>query len=111
MRLCWPAPHADGLSVLYIADGIGLGVFQCNQGHNHVDFGLIRKGFILCHQVGQQRRINFEVIASLLEGDAKDILVFLHRRNVGRVNFHNIVSALFSWTLRFPRLPGYSRGR
>ena len=29
--------HADGLSVLHIADGIGLGIFQRNEGHDHVD--------------------------------------------------------------------------
>ena len=37
MRLCWPAPTPMAWPSFTIADRVGLGVFQGNQGHDHVD--------------------------------------------------------------------------
>ena len=49
---------------------------------------------ILRDNVFQKRFVDFELVAPLLEGDAKHILV-LHRRGaVGRVDLHNVVIAL-----------------
>ena len=89
-----PGAHADGLAVIGKAHGIGLGVFQSDQGHDQVDFGTLGELFVFGDQIRQQRCIDLEIIPALPEGDAIDHLGLLRRGNVGFINGDNVVIAL-----------------
>ena len=86
--------YADGLSVLDVAHGVGLGVLEGDEGHDHIHLGLLGQVVVLGHDVGEQGLIDFEVVAALLEGDAEDVLVLLGSGDVVRVDFNHIVVAL-----------------
>ena len=73
MRLCWPAP--DGLAVLHIADGVGLGVLQGDEGDEHVPLGGLGQLLVVGDDVVQQGLVDGEAVAALLEGDTEDVLV------------------------------------
>ena len=49
---------------------------------------------ILRDDIFQKRLVNFQLVAPLLEGDAKHILVFHRRRAIGRVDLHDVVVPL-----------------
>ena len=43
--------HPDSLPVLHIAHGVGLGVFEGDEGHDHIDLGLLGQVLVLGDQV------------------------------------------------------------
>ena len=102
--------HADGLTVLHIADGVGLGVFQSDEGHDHVDLGSLRKLLVFRDDVGQHLPVDHKVIAALLEGDAEHILVLHGGGDVVRVDLDHVVAALLLGFQNFQRLVGIAGG-
>ena len=86
--------YADGLSVLDVAHGVGLGVLKGDEGHDHIHLGLLGQVVVLGHDVGEQGLIDFEVVAALLEGDAEDVLVLLGSGDIVRVDLNHVVVAL-----------------
>ena len=101
---------ANRLTVLGVADGIRLRVFEHNQRHNQVALGIRRQVVIRGHEVVQQILINHKFIAPLLERDAEHLLVLNGRGTVGRVNLNNIVIALLLHFQQRQRLVGVARG-
>ena len=67
--------HADGLAVLHIADGVGLGVLQGDEGDEHVPLGGLGQLLVVSDDVVQQGLADGEAVAALLEGDTEDVLV------------------------------------
>ena len=86
--------HANGLAVIGKADGVGLGVFEGDEGDNQVPFCAFGQVLVLGDDVVQELPVNFEVVPPLLEGDAIDLLLLLLGGDVIRVNGHHIVAAL-----------------
>ena len=86
--------HADGLAVLHIAHGVGLGILEGDEGHDHVDLGLLGQVLVLRDDVGEQVLVDLEVVAALLEGDAENVLVLLGSGDIVRVDLHHVVVAL-----------------
>ena len=97
---------ANRLTVLGVADGVGLRVLEHNQRHNQVALGVLRQVVIRGHDVVQQIFINHKFIAPLLERDAKHLLVLNGRGAVGRVNRNDIVIALLLHFQQRQRLVG-----
>ena len=86
--------HADGLAVLHVADGVGLGVLEGDEGHQHVPFGVVRQLLVVGDDVVQQRLVDGEVVAALLKGDAEHVLVLHLPGHIIRVDLHHVVAAL-----------------
>jgi hypothetical protein len=67
---------ADGLTVLNIAYGVRLGVFQCDECYLQVADSLRCEGLVLGGHVFEELWVGeVDVVAALLKGDAKDLLV------------------------------------
>lgn len=69
--------HADGLSVFYEANGVGLGVFEDDQRDLHISFCFLGKLFILSHDVGDQRIVDGQLLTALFKGYAVHLLVLV----------------------------------
>ena len=85
----------DGLTVLHVAYRVRLCVLQGDEGNNQVAtclFGecLVSRGYVL----EERGVVQLYLVASLLEGDAKDLLAFDGRGLVRRVNLDDVVGAL-----------------
>ena len=63
--------HADGLAVLHIADGVGLGVLQGDERKDHVVLCALRQILVLGNDVGEQALVNLVVVVTLLKADAE----------------------------------------
>ena len=88
--------HADGLTVFHIADGVGLGVFERDEGKEHIALCALGQVFIFGDDVREQALIDFAVVVPLLKGDAENILLLQRRGSVGGVDLHDVVfAALF----------------
>ena len=100
---------ADGLSVLHIADRIGLGIFQRNKGDLHVHQGIRGDLFVGGHHVGEKFVIDVQLVASLLKSDAVDLLSLQRSRYIIRIDLDYIVISfflLFQDLQRFVRISG-----
>ena len=86
--------HADGLTVLHVADGVGLGIFQGDEGHHHVNGRLLGQILVDGDNVIQQLPVNAVVVAPLLEGDAEHVLPLDLGGNVICIDLHHVVVAL-----------------
>ena len=87
---------ADSLPVDSVADGVGLGVLQGDQGHQKVLLRLFRDVLVLGDDVVQHRHVDVQLVSALLEGDAEDLLALHRIRTVSRVDLdHVVVSVLF----------------
>ena len=87
--------HADGLAACGVADAVGLGVFQGDEGNDEVALLLLGHGLVLSDPVGQHGvGVDGQLVAALLEGDAVDLLVLHGVRLVGRVDGDHVVIAL-----------------
>ena len=95
---------ADGLSVLHIADGIGLGILQGDQGDLHVDERRLRNVLFIRYHVGKQLFIHAQLVSPLLEGDAVHLLSLDFSRTVIRIDLDHIVVPLFLLFQNFQRL-------
>ena len=86
---------ADGLTVLDIAHGIALGVFQGDQTDDEVALGLVGKCLVLCGDMLKQGRVvELHLVASLFKGDAEHLLAFNGGRHIVRVDLDDIIGAL-----------------
>ncbi len=85
---------ADGLTVLRIADGVRLRVFQRDEGEHQIKLCVLRNLFAFRHKICQHVRVDFQLVSALLERDAENILVLNRLRLVIRVDLNNIVRAL-----------------
>ena len=98
--------YADALSVHSEADGVGLGIFQCDQSDDQVDLRIFRDLLVLGHYVFEQAFIDFNVIVPLLEGDAEHLPALLFLRLILRVDGDDVVAALL---LSLQDLQGFVR--
>ena len=88
--------HADGLAACGVADTVGLGVFQGDEGNDQVPLLLLGHALVLGDPVGQHGvGVDGQLVAALLKGDAVHLLVFHRGGLVVGVNGHHIVVALF----------------
>ena len=101
--------HADGLAVLHVAHGIGLGVLQRDERDDHIDLCRLGNLLVLGHHVFQQRLVDLEVVVTLLEGDAEDVLQLGFGRHVIGIDLHHVVGALALGLQNLQRLVGVAR--
>ena len=101
-----PGPHTDGHAVFYIADRIGLGIFQRNQRHQQIAYSCVGNLFVPGRTLCQQVRRDLRVVAALLKGNAEDLLGLLFLRNIIRIHLHYEVSA---FPFAFKDLQGFFR--
>ena len=97
---------ADGLSVLRVADGVRLRVFESDQRDDQVALGVLRQILLLRNDVFQQLLVDFQLVAALLKGHAEHILVLHRSRTVIGIDLHHVVGTL---TLRLENLQGFVR--
>ena len=105
-----PGTDAHSLSVLDVADGVRLRIFQRDQGNHQVSRGGFRQIPVFRHNVLQQRGVNFKVVVTLLKSHAEHVLALLLGRYIVRVNLHHVVLALFLGFQDLQRLIGIARG-
>ena len=86
---------ADGLSAFYIAYGVGLCVFQGDEGNHQVNLGRIRKLPVLRDNILQKVPVDLQVVMSLLKGDAEYLLALQGLRLIVRINLDDIVITVF----------------
>ena len=91
------------LPILGIANGVGLGVLQGDEGEQKVTFGFFGQILIFRDDVLQAVFGDGDIVALLLEGHAEDGLRFLFCRNVGRIHLYDEVASL---ALRLENLQG-----
>ena len=85
----------DGLTVLHVADGVRLRIFQSDEGDDQVALGLWSEGLVLCGDVLEEGIvIELDLIAALFEGDAEHLFALDGLRHVCRINLNHIISAL-----------------
>ena len=87
--------HADGLAVLHIAHGVGLGVFQGDERRHQVDFRAFGQLLVLGDDVIQVFLGNFQIISPLLKGHAIDSPALQRIGGIIGVNLNHIIVALF----------------
>jgi len=87
--------YTDRLSILHVADRVGLCIFQGNQRYDHVDLRVIRQLFILSHDILQQLTVDCQIISTLLKGHAKYLFALHQSRYIIRIDFNDIVLAIF----------------
>ena len=89
-----PRPHPNGHAVLDVADRVGLGVLQGDEGKEHIV--LRRQGQlpVFGHDVLEHRLVDGQVVVALLKDDAEDAPALHGGGDVVRVDFHHIVAAL-----------------
>ena len=101
--------HADGLTVLHEAHGVGLGVLQGNQGNDEIPHGGIRQILIFGDDIFQQSAIDFKIVPALFEGHAEDLLALQRVGDVIGIDAHHVVRALFLGLQNFQGLGGIAR--
>ena len=85
----------DRLTVLDIADGVRLRIFQRDQRDDEIELLVVRDILVIGHDIGEHGLlVDREIVSALLEGHAEHFLVLDLRRLVVRVDLHDIVIAL-----------------
>ena len=92
IRDCCPA---DRLSVFYIADRIGLRIFQRDHGDRQIHLRRVCQFFILRHYIGEEILVNIELISPLFKCNAVYFFVLQRRRHIVRIDLDHIVIAFF----------------
>ena len=85
---------ADRLSVDGVADGVGLRVFQRDEGEQEVAAGLGGDVLVRRRALGEAVLCDLHVVALLLEGDAVHVLALEGGRRVALVHLEDEVAAL-----------------
>ena len=88
-------PDSDGLAVFHIAYGIGLGVFQRNEGDFHINYGLCRDILIFRHYIGKKRLVDTQLISSLLKSDSIHLFSFQRIRLIRGIDLNHIIIPFF----------------
>ena len=95
---------ADGLTILHVADTVRLRVFQCDEADDEIASCLRTEGLVLRGDVLEEGIIvEANLVASLLECDAKHLLALDGVGGVRRINLDDIIR---SFTLGFQNLDG-----
>ena len=87
--------YTDCLSIFYETYGIGLCIFQNDQGNLHITFCFFCKLFILCHNIGKHCIINHKFLTSLLESYTKYFFVFQRSRYKVLIDLDYIIVSFF----------------
>ena len=98
----------DSLSVYRVADRIGLCILKGNESNDKVTLRAFGKLLICGDDVFKEMLSDFELVSSLLECDAVDILCF-DGRNSGQSQ--RCYSHPYAWTSGFQVPRAHSRGR
>ena len=86
---------ADSLSVFDIAHRVRLSVLQRNERDDKVALCLVCEHLVLCGNVLKQSWVvELHLVASLLEGHAKHLLVLNGVRTIRGIDLYNVVCAL-----------------
>ena len=85
--------HADRLPVRRKTHGIGLRIFEGDEGDDQIDRLFFGKVFILRHDIGKQRTIDLEFVSPLFERHAEYLFALDGIGPVIFVDFHDIVGA------------------
>ena len=106
-----PGTDADGLAVLHVAHRIGLGVLQRDEGNHQVAACLGGERLVLRgHILKKCGVVKGNLVAPLLEADAKHLLGLQRGGAVGRVNLDDAVGALALLPQYLKRLGGVVGG-
>ena len=105
-----PRPHPDGHAVLYIADRVGLGVLEGQQGQQHIVLGLGGQLPVFGDDVLEHLLPDGKVVVPLLKGDAVDAPPLDGGGLVVRVHLHHAVAALSLLAEDLQGLRGVVRG-
>ena len=73
-------PDTDGLSILYIADRVGLCIFQRDHGNGQVNLGCIWQILILRHDIIKEILADMQFVSALFKVDAIYLLAFQRGR-------------------------------
>ena len=105
-----PRPHPNGHSVLDVADRVGLGVLQGDEGKEHIV--LRRQGQlpVFGHDVLEHRLVDGQVVVALLKGNAVDTPPLDGGGVVVGVDLYHAVAALALLAEDFQGLRGVVRG-
>ena len=102
---------ANGLTVLHVADTVGLCIFQCDEGDDEVATCLGGEVLVHCGDVLEEGGVvKANLVAALLKGDAEDLLALDGLGTVGRVYLDDIVRAFAFLLQDGQRLGGEVRG-
>ena len=101
--------NADGLPARGVADGVGLGVFQRNQGDDEIARGVLRQIFVLGDNLAEERVVDLQIVAPLLKGNAKHVFQLYFRGNILRVDLHDVIAAFALFQQNLHRLFGVAR--
>ena len=86
--------HADGHTVLNVADRVGLGVLERDQRQDHVVLGRLRQLLVVGDDVVQQSVTDLIVVVALLEADAENVALLDRLRHIVRVDLDDVIAAL-----------------
>ena len=99
----------DCLSAFYIADGIGLRIFQSDHGNRQIHLRLISHIFIFSHYIREEIFADIEFVSSLLKSNAEHFLVLQSCRHIIRIDLDYIIIAFFLLLQQFQRFRLISR--
>ena len=86
---------ADSLTVLHVADGVRLCIFQRDEGDDQVALGLGCEGLVLCgHILEEGVVVELDLVAALLEGDAEHLFPLDRLRLVVGVYLDHVIGTL-----------------
>ena len=102
--------HAKGLSALDVAHRVGLGVFQRDEGQQHIVLGLLGQIAVFGDDIFQHLLVNRQIIVPLLEGDAEDAPPLDGGGGIIGVDLHHVVAAFALGFEDFQRLVGVAGG-
>ena len=74
--------NAYRLSVVRVADGIRLCIFESDQCHDQIAHGLFRELLLLGNDVREKLTVDLKEVVSLLKCDSEDLLSLLFRRQI-----------------------------
>ena len=101
----------DGLSVLHVADGVGLRIFQGDEGNHQVALGLGGEFLVGCGDILEESGIvETDFITALFEGDAITLFDFHGCGHVRGVHLNDVVSTLTLFSQDLQSLFGVVRG-
>lgn len=85
--------HAIACPVRRKTHGIGLRIFEGDEGDHEIDRLFFGKVFILRHDIGKERFVDFKLVSPLFERHAEYLFALDGIGPVIFVDFHDIVGA------------------
>ena len=84
----------DCLTILDIANRVGLGILQCDQRNHQITLIILRDFLLLSDNILEHILVNFQEVMTLFKCDAEHLLPLQFSRTIGSINLNDIVSAL-----------------